>query len=115
MKADNKKLVIGVFVVALVLFIGYVSYTFYRSFKAGLVASYVNQKTAVFAGEDIVSVKAPAPKSEKAILDGYYAVKYTKDGKVESGTFYFNGNFQPDGKNPSVSLWQILFVGQEKK
>ncbi len=110
MKAENKKLVIGVLAAAAVLFVGFVSYNFYQSLKNGLVAGYVSQTTAVVSGKDILLVEDKENSSPKAIFDGYRATKYKKNGQVETGTFYFNGNYNPDEKTEKVTLWRILFV-----
>ena len=113
MKTENKKLILGLVLVVITLSAGYIGYTVYRSYKNGLISSYINQKTAIVSGEDIVIVKK-STVSTKAILAGYEAVKYHKTGEVESGVFFFNGNFEPDGKNKRVSWWEILLIGYEK-
>ena len=115
MKVENKKLIIGVAVASVIIIIIFVSFNFYQSVKNGLVARYINQKTAMISGEDIVSIKATAPRNNKAILDGYFGYKYFKNGNVVCGTFYFNGNFDAEKKSCEVAFWQILFVGREKK
>jgi len=105
MKTENKKLILGLVLVVITLSAGYIGYTVYRSYKNGLISSYINQKTAMVKKSTV---------STKAILAGYEAVKYHKTGEVESGVFFFNGNFEPDGKNKRVSWWEILLIGYEK-
>jgi hypothetical protein len=113
MKADNKKLVIGIIIVLVVLGIGYVSYTFYRSLQNGLVADYVNKKTAELSGKELVTVETKKVITGKAILDGYQGKKYPAKSSTVCGTFYFNGNFDAEKKDCNVYLWQILFVGRQ--
>jgi len=118
-KRDNQSKIIIVTIIGLLVIVFlYFGYNLRQAHNNGSLSAYISQKVNLYlakdTGNDVIVISANPTQNAKQIYAGYVGTKYYQNGKVESGTFYFNGNFEPFNVDPKVNLWNVLF-GLEKK